>query len=143
MENETLTKQLDFFQSENLSFKAELDTKGRDIGRLTQKLMDKDDEIVSLKRDQEEKADEIRSKKLKMRDLESSIIERNLAIKRLQDELDEHRSFKILNDQLTRQIKQRDEEAGVLRAKQFLDFVQVSIKLVPEYPDLVEENNEL
>jgi hypothetical protein len=97
--------------------RAELDSKGKDVGRLTLKLMDKDDEVVSLKRDQEEKADEIRIKRLKMKDLESSIIERNLTIKRLQEELEEHRSYKVLNDKLCRQIKQRDEEAGILKAK--------------------------
>jgi hypothetical protein len=97
--------------------RAELDSKGKDVGRLTLKLMDKDNEVVSLKRDQEEKADEIRIKRLKMKDLESSIIERNLTIKRLQEELEEHRSYKVLNDKLCRQIKQRDEEAGILKAK--------------------------
>jgi hypothetical protein len=97
--------------------RAEVDSKGKDVGRLTLKLMDKDDEVVSLKRDQEEKADEIRIKRLKMKDLESSIIERNLTIKRLQEELEEHRSYKVLNDKLCRQIKQRDEEAGILKAK--------------------------
>jgi hypothetical protein len=34
----------------------------------------------------------------------------------------------------------RDEEVGILRAKQFLDLLTLNIKLVPEYPDLYEEN---
>ena len=37
-------------------------------------------------------------------------------------------------------MRQREEEAGVLRAKLFLDMYTVNLKIVPEYPDLVEEN---
>ena len=32
---------------------------------------------------------------------------------------------------------------GILKAKLTLDLIDLHIKLVPEYPDLVEENNEL
>ncbi len=46
-------------------------------------------------------------------------------------------------DQMRKDLDKRTEEAGVLKAKLFLDLVQISFKIVPEYPDMLEENNEL
>lgn len=46
-------------------------------------------------------------------------------------------------DLMKRDLDKRTEEAGVLKAKLFLDLVQISFKIVPEYPDMVEENHEL
>jgi hypothetical protein len=34
----------------------------------------------------------------------------------------------------------RDEEVGVLKAKLYLDQIAISLKIVPEYPDLMEDH---
>ena len=46
----------------------------------------------------------------------------------------------MTNELLKKQLRQREEEAGVLKAKLYLDMYTVSLKIVPEYPDLLEEN---
>ena len=78
-----------------------------------------------------------------MKNLEGSIIERNIQIGKLKEEIDELNRFRVTNELLKKQIRQREEEVGILRAKQYLDYFQISFKLVPEYPDMVEENSSL
>ncbi len=78
-----------------------------------------------------------------MKNLEGSIIERNIQIGKLKEEIDELNRFRVTNELLKKQIRQREEEVGILRAKQYLDYFQISFKLVPEYPDMVEENASL
>ena len=78
-----------------------------------------------------------------MKDFESTIIEKCLTITRLEGEIDKVKQYKLDNEIMKKQLRQREEEAGVLRAKLFLDMYTVNLKIVPEYPDLVEENREL
>jgi hypothetical protein len=75
-----------------------------------------------------------------MKDFESTIIEKSITITRLEQEIEAVKSFKMTNEVLKKQLRQREEEAGVLKAKLYLDMYTVSLKIVPEYPDLVEEN---
>jgi hypothetical protein len=75
-----------------------------------------------------------------MKDFESTIIEKCLTITKLESEFDKVKQFKLENEVLKKQLRQREEEAGVLRAKLFLDMYTVNLKIVPEYPDLLEEN---
>lgn len=46
-------------------------------------------------------------------------------------------------DKLAPELLSKSEEMGILRAKINLDMINLEIKLVSEYPDLVEENNSL
>lgn len=47
------------------------------------------------------------------------------------------------NDELQEVIKGKDGVIGVLRAKYYLDVLDYKVHIVAEYPDLVEENNQL
>jgi hypothetical protein len=49
----------------------------------------------------------------------------------------------IIIDGLKKKLEAKNQEIGILKAKIHLDMVEMSIKVVAEYPDLVEENNEL
>jgi hypothetical protein len=40
-------------------------------------------------------------------------------------------------------LKSKEQECNILKAKITLDLIDMKILLVPEYPDLVDENNEL
>ena len=44
---------------------------------------------------------------------------------------------------IKKDLEKRTEEVAVLKAKLFLDQIQITLKVVAEYPDMVEENNEL
>ena len=143
MQNDTLNKQIDYFKGELESKTHELEGKSRDVGKLTQKLMTQEEELINLKQDAVIKDADIKKQRSKLGDMESSIIERNIFIAQMQDEIDELKSFRTTNETLKKQIRQREEEVGVLKAKQYLDMYTISFKLVPEYPDLVEENYDL
>lgn len=75
-----------------------------------------------------------------MKDFESSFIEKNLHITKLENELEKLKHLKITNEQLKKQMHARDEEVGVLKAKLYLDQIAISLKIVPEYPDLMEDH---
>lgn len=66
-----------------------------------------------------------------------------MTISKLRDDIEALSKFRITNETLRKQLRQREEEVGVLRAKQFLDLFSLNIKLVPEYPDMVEDNEHL
>lgn len=78
-----------------------------------------------------------------MKDFESTIIEKNITITKLEHEIEEMKSFRITNESLKKEVQRRAEEVGVLKAKVFLDKFSLDIKVVPEYPDLFEENKEI
>jgi hypothetical protein len=78
-----------------------------------------------------------------MKEFESVIIEKNIQMTKLEAELEAVKHFKITNESLKKQLNKREEEIGVLRAKLFLDMYSLNIKIVPEYPDMVEENRDL
>jgi len=40
-------------------------------------------------------------------------------------------------------LAKKSEEIGILKAKITLDMIQLNMRLVPEYPDLVDESHEL
>jgi hypothetical protein len=40
-------------------------------------------------------------------------------------------------------LSKKTDELSIMRAKMYLDMVQVNLKIVPEYPDLMEETNHL
>ncbi len=44
---------------------------------------------------------------------------------------------------MMKELQRRVEEVAVVKAKLFLDQVQISLKVVADYPDMVEENKEL
>ena len=44
---------------------------------------------------------------------------------------------------MMKEVQRRAEEVAVVKAKLFLDQVQISLKVVADYPDMVEENKEL
>jgi cell division septum initiation protein DivIVA len=44
---------------------------------------------------------------------------------------------------MLKELQRRAEEVAVVKAKLFLDQVQISLKVVADYPDMVEENKEL
>jgi hypothetical protein len=44
---------------------------------------------------------------------------------------------------IKKDLEKRTEEVAILKAKLFLDQIQITLKVVAEYPDMVEENNEL
>ena len=75
-----------------------------------------------------------------MKDFESTLIEKNIRISKLENEIEALKHLKFTNEQLRKQLKVRDEEVGVLKAKLYLDQIQVNFKIVAEYPDLLEEN---
>ena len=102
--------------------------------------MDQDEEIHQLRNQVTDKDYDIQISKVKMKDLERTIIEKNINISQLQVEIEEIKHFKFTNEGLKKQLKSRDEEVGVLKAKLYLDMIGISFKLVPEYPDMVEEN---
>ena len=62
---------------------------------------------------------------------------------KLEAELETVKNLKTTNETLKKQLRQREEEAGVLKAKLFLDMCTINLKVVPEYPDMLEENREL
>ena len=105
--------------------------------------MTQEEELINLNQDAVIKDADIKKQRSKLKDMESSIIERNIFIAKMQAEIDELKSFRTTNETLKKQIRQREEEVGVLKAKQYLDMYTISFKLVPEYPDLVEENYDL
>ena len=43
---------------------------------------------------------------------------------------------------MMKEVQRRAEEVAVVKAKLFLDQVQISFKVVADYPDMVEENKE-
>ena len=44
---------------------------------------------------------------------------------------------------MMKELQRKAEEVAVVKAKLFLDQVQISFKFVADYPDMVEENREL
>ena len=75
-----------------------------------------------------------------MKDFESTLIQKNITITKLENEIESIKQLKFTNEQLKRQMKGRDEEVGVLKAKLYLDQISINFKIVAEYPDLLEEN---
>lgn len=46
-------------------------------------------------------------------------------------------------DKIMPELMTKSEELGIMRARMNLDMISMEIKLVAEYPDLVDENNSL
>ena len=46
-------------------------------------------------------------------------------------------------DSLHKQLSLKNDELGVLKAKLYLDLIAIDCKVVAEYPDMVDENNQL
>ena len=44
---------------------------------------------------------------------------------------------------MNNQLQSKQEEIGVLKAKLYLDLLNIQMNVVAEYPDMVDENNEL
>lgn len=44
---------------------------------------------------------------------------------------------------IKKQLSKKTDELSIMRAKMYLDMVQVNLKIVPEYPDLMEETNQI
>jgi hypothetical protein len=42
-----------------------------------------------------------------------------------------------------RQGDKYQEELAIMRAKLFLDQISITLKVVPEYPDMLEDNREM
>ena len=55
MQNETFNKQIDFFKEESQAKSVDIADKTRDIGRLTQKLMTQEEELINFRADVEHK----------------------------------------------------------------------------------------
>lgn len=54
-----------------------------------------------------------------------------------------HDNLKNSYDKIMPELMSKSEELGILKAKLNLDMINLEIKLVAEYPDLVDENNSL
>lgn len=47
------------------------------------------------------------------------------------------------NEGMKKELARKTEELAIVKAKMYLDQLQIEFRLVPEYPDMVEENQEL
>lgn len=51
--------------------------------------------------------------------------------------------WRIEHDQMKQLMSVKHEEIGVLKAKLNLDLFEYRVNLIAEYPDMVEDNNNL
>lgn len=106
-------------------------------------MIDQYEEMHRLRNQVTDKDFDIQLQKVKMKDFETTLIQKNISITKLEQDIEQLKSFRFTNESLKKQIRMREEEVGVLKAKLYLDQIHLSFKIVPEYPDLVEENNTL
>ena len=139
-ENENLQRHIDDLKTKLDAKTSDVNERVREIGRLTNKLLDQDEEIAFLNNSVTDKDYDIQLQRVKMKDFESTLIEKNITITKLEKEIESIKHFKFTNEQLKRQMQGRDEEVGVLKAKLYLDQISINLKIVAEYPDLLEEN---
>jgi hypothetical protein len=70
----------------------------REIGRLTNKLLDQDEEISFLKNNVTDKDYDLQLQRVKMRDFESTLIQKNIAITKLENEIESIKHLKFTNE---------------------------------------------
>lgn len=63
---------------------------------------------------------------------------KNSEIDILKIRMREYRNLQIQHTDLEKLFEVRLEEVKILRAKQHLDLLSLDIKIIPEFPDLVE-----
>ena len=70
----------------------------REIGRLTNKLLDQDEEISFLKNSVTDKDYDLQLQKVKMKDFESTLIQKNITITKLEKEIESIKHLKFTNE---------------------------------------------
>ena len=75
----------------------ESENKSKDVSRLTQKIIDQDEEIQSLRGQLTDRGYDIQLQKVKMKDFESTIIEKSLTITKLETEFEKIKQYKLDN----------------------------------------------
>lgn len=70
----------------------------REIGRLTNKLLDQDEEISFLKNNVTDKDYDLQLQRVKMRDFESTLIQKNITITKLENEIESIKHLKFTNE---------------------------------------------
>ena len=70
----------------------------REIGRLTNKLLDQDEEISSLKNSVTDKDYDLQLQRVKMKDFESTLIQKNITITKLEKEIESIKHLKFTNE---------------------------------------------
>ena len=70
----------------------------REIGRLTNKLLDQDEEISFLKNSVTDKDYDLQLQRVKMKDFESTLIQKNITITKLEKEIESIKHLKFTNE---------------------------------------------
>lgn len=83
----------------------ESENKSKDVSRLTQKIIDQDEEIQSLRGQLTDRGYDIQLQKVKMKDFESTIIEKSLTITKLETEFEKIKQYKLDNELLKKQLR--------------------------------------
>ena len=83
----------------------ENENKSKDVSRLTQKIIDQDEEIQSLRGQLTDRGYDIQLQKVKMKDFESTIIEKSLTITKLETEFEKIKQYKLDNELLKKQLR--------------------------------------
>ena len=117
-----------------------IEERGKDVARLTSKMLTQDFQISELRKKTAEQDVEIESNKETIERLQTTLQDLETQNSKLQNELKNAESKASVKVQLAeKELEAKKNELQVLRAKMFLDQLNVSIKLVPEYPDLMDE----
>ena len=110
------------------------------MARLTSKMLTQDFQISELRKKTAEQDVEIESNKETIERLQTTLQDLETQNSKLQNELKNAESKASVKVQLAeKELEAKKNEMQVLRAKMFLDQLNISIKLVPEYPDLMDE----
>lgn len=107
MEQETtnLRAQVKELAERNEEKVIESENKSKDVSRLTQKIIDQDEEIQSLRGQLTDRGYDIQLQKVKMKDFESTIIEKSLTITKLETEFEKIKQYKLDNELLKKQLR--------------------------------------
>ena len=117
--------------------------KEKENQKMYNKLLDQETQYEELKKVLLQKEAIISSKEDTIDEQLETLEARDGEIGKLKATVMQLDKYRVENESHCKLLKTKNEEMGVLRAKLMLDLIEFEVNVVAEYPDMVEENNNL